>query len=258
MGFTLDTALLRLAHLVDQPWGGTALVCAAVAAVLIIVSCFVRTILPLRLLAVGSNAGFILYGLLAPSPMTFLLHATLLPLNLVRAVQMLKLTRQVTRAAAPAARAAPADTWLKPYMKPKRLKAGDTLFRKGDPADRLYYLVEGHMELIESGRALAPGRLFGEIAFFAPDRRRTASARCVSPCTVLVISESTFKQLYHQNPAFGFEVVRLIAGRLTEDVQRLERQLAQQPSAAPSAAPSATTSATTSATPSATLPAAGP
>jgi CRP-like cAMP-binding protein len=224
MAFSITTALEHLARTVDHPGGGVALAAAGIAGVLIIVSCFVRTILPLRLLAVGSNAGFMLYGLLAPSPMTFLLHATLLPLNLVRAAQMLKLTRKVSRSVAGAERP---DTWLKPYMKPKRLRAGDVLFHKGDAADRLYYLVEGEMELAESGRRLPTGRLFGEIAFFAPDRRRTATARCVSNCTVLTISENTFKQLYHQNPAFGFEIVTLIAGRLTQDVQRLEQQLAE-------------------------------
>lgn len=220
----LVQALSRLGETLDRPWGLTALVAAAVAGVLITVSCFVRTILPLRLLAVGSNAGFMLYGLLAPSPMTFLLHATLLPLNLVRAMQMLQLTRRVTQAAQAGEQA---DVWLKPYMKPKRLRAGATLFRKGDLADQMYYLVSGRIELAETGRELPAGRLFGEIAFFAPDRRRTATARCVTRCVVLRISESTFKQLYHQNPAFGFEIVKLIAGRLTEDVQRLEQQLSR-------------------------------
>ena len=64
--------------------------------------------------------------------------------------------------------------------------------------------------------------MFGEIAFFAPDRRRSSSARCVTPCTVLSIDEATFRQLVYQNPDFGLEVVRLIAGRLSQDVLRLQ------------------------------------
>jgi CRP-like cAMP-binding protein len=110
-------------------------------------------------------------------------------------------------------------------MQPRKLRQGQVLFNKGDPADQLYYLVDGAIELVELGLSLPTGRLFGEIAFFAPDRRRTATARCVSACTVLTISESTFTQLYYQNPDFGFEVVRLIAGRLSGDVQRLEQAL---------------------------------
>lgn len=217
--FSLASSLARMTEHAAQPGGMMALVAAAVAGVLIVVSCFVRTILPLRVLAVGSNFGFMMYGLLAPSPMTFLLHATLLPLNLFRAWQMAKLTQSVKRAAAVGERA---DDWLTPYMKPLKLRAGATLFHKGDEADQLYYLVDGHMDLLEFGNTLEPGRLFGEIAFFAPDRRRTATAHCITPCTVLTLTESSFKQLYFQNPDFGFQVVRLIAGRLSEDVRRAQ------------------------------------
>lgn len=224
MNFTLVTALEQLGEQASTPLGLVALIAGALAGVLIVVSCFVKTILPLRLLAVGSNIGFMLYGILAPSPMTFLLHATLLPLNLVRAQQMLQLTRNIKRSLSGGAKA---DTWLKPYMQPRKLQPGQVLFSKGDPADQLYYLVDGAIELVELGLSLPTGRVFGEIAFFAPDRRRTATARCVSACTVLTISESTFTQLYYQNPDFGFEVVRLIAGRLSGDVHRLEEALAQ-------------------------------
>ena len=78
------------------------------------------------------------------------------------------------------------------------------------------------VDLPEVGRRLGPGQLFGEIAFFAPDGRRSSSARCASPCTVMSIDEHTFKQLIYQNPDFGLEMLRLIAGRLSQDVQRLQ------------------------------------
>ena len=56
---------------------------------------------------------------------------------------------------------------------------------------------------------------------------RTATARCGSACTVLTISESTFTQLYYQNPEFGFLMISLVAGRLSADVKRLENKLAE-------------------------------
>ncbi|MBK6864060.1 MAG: Crp/Fnr family transcriptional regulator [Ideonella sp.] len=71
--------------------------------------------------------------------------------------------------------------------------------------------------------------MFGEIAFFAPDKRRTNTARCVGPCTVLTIDESTVRQLYYQNPEFGFQLMGLVAGRLTADVKRLQQQVARPP-----------------------------
>ncbi len=215
--------LAALALTLAAPWQGLALGAAVVAAALIVVSAIVNNINPLRWLAVGSNLGFIVYGYLHPSPLILALHATLLPVNLWRVLEMQRLTRRVRRASVTDARS---DLWLQPHMRRRRMPAGSVLFRKGDPADRLYMLAEGEMELVESGRRMATGRMFGEIAFFAPDRRRTATARCTTACIVLSIDETTFKQLYFQNPEFGFEIVRLIAGRLTEDVQRLQGELA--------------------------------
>jgi CRP-like cAMP-binding protein len=82
-----------------------------------------------------------------------------------------------------------AGLWLKPYMKPRRLKRGQTLFRKGDEANRLFLLVDGEMELVDIGKRLEPGRIFGEIALFSPSGRRTHTARCLSACSVLEIHE---------------------------------------------------------------------
>ncbi len=214
-----------LAVTLADPWQRVALGAAVLAAALIVVSAFVKTIIPLRWLAVGSNIGFMLYGYLHPSPLILALHAALLPVNLWRVLEMQRLTRRVRSANVAELRT---GLWLQPHMRRRRMAAGSVLFRKGDTADRLYLLAEGEMELVESGRRLHTGRMFGEIAFFAPDRRRTATARCTTACTVLSIDEATFKQLYFQNPDFGFEIVRLIAARLTEDVQRLEGELAAQ------------------------------
>lgn len=216
------THLGALSQTLADPWQWLALTAAALAAALIVVSAFVKTIIPLRWLAVASNVGFVIYGWVHPSPLILALHGILLPVNLWRVLEMQRLTRRVRQANV-------ADTksglWLQPHMRRRRLAAGTVLFRKGDAVDRLYMLAEGQMELVESGRMLPPGRMFGEIAFFAPDRRRTATARCTTACTVLSIDETSFKQLFFQNPEFGFEIVRLIAGRLSEDVHRLQDEL---------------------------------
>ncbi|MDP2007418.1 MAG: Crp/Fnr family transcriptional regulator [Rubrivivax sp.] len=195
-----------------------ALVSAALAALLVIVSAFVRTMIPLRWLAVGSNVGFIVYGLVHPSLLMVALHAVLLPVNLWRVRQMVQLTRRVSSSTADPRQM---ELWLRPYMRSRDYRAGARIFKRGAVADRLYFLAAGQIELPEVGRRLDAGQMFGEIAFFAPDRLRSSSARCVTPCTVLSIDEATFKQLVYQNPDFGLEVVRLIAGRLSQDVLRL-------------------------------------
>jgi CRP/FNR family transcriptional regulator, cyclic AMP receptor protein len=190
---------------------------AVVGIGLVIAGAFVRTMLPLRWLAVGSNAALVVFGALHPSIITLFIAGLLLPVNIYRAVEITRLTRRVVRAQADADLA---GLWLKPYMKPRRLKAGQTLFRKADPANRLFLLVDGEMELVDIGKRLEPGRIFGEIALFSPSGLRTHTARCISACSVLEIHERTVKELYFQNPAFGFHLIELLAGRLSADVER--------------------------------------
>jgi CRP/FNR family cyclic AMP-dependent transcriptional regulator len=215
----IAVAAAGLASSLATPLGIFALCCGALAAALGIISSFVKTMIPLRCLAVGGNLFFLIYGALQPSIVVMLLHGTLLPFNIYRAAEMVRLTRRVRAAAATGDLS---GVWLKPYMRKKRLKAGEVLFRKGDAADHLYFLAEGRIEWVEIGQTMEPGMLFGEIAFFAPDKRRTLSAHCASDCTVLTIDGNTFLQLYFQNPAFGLQVVTLLAGRLTADVRRLQ------------------------------------
>ncbi len=223
-------ALEQAQAVLSSPKDLLAYVAGVLAASFVIGAAFVRTMIPLRWLAVASNLGFVIYGALHPQYLTLIVAAVLLPINLHRARQMMRLTRRV-KAAESASDLS--GLWLRPYMKARRLKKGTVLFHKGDLADRLYCLVDGQIELAEIGVMLEPGKIFGEIAFFAPDRRRTHTARCVSACTVLMVDEVTLKQLYFQNPSFGFHLIGLVAGRLSEDVRRIEKRFSGSDTAVP-------------------------
>jgi len=226
----LAAAVSGLTGDLSSPLEVLALGSALVAAALVVVSAFVKTMIPLRWLAVGGNLGFLVYGALHPSPVMVLLHGALLPINVWRARDMVRLTRRVSAAAAAQDLS---GVWLKPYMRSRRLKAGQVLFRKGDAATHLYFLAEGRIVFDEIGETMEAGGLFGEIAFFAPDRKRSLTARCSTGCTVLSIDETTFQQLYFQNPSFGFQIVTLVAGRLMADRRRLQDQLAAARAGAP-------------------------
>ncbi|MEO5843446.1 MAG: cyclic nucleotide-binding domain-containing protein [Caldimonas sp.] len=199
-----------------------ALFAAAVAGGLQISSSFVKTMVPLRWLAVLSNFGFLGYGILHPSFVMALMHGILLPINVVRLGEMTRLTRRVEAVTNNPDRS---GIWLRPYMKSSKRKAGDVLFRLGDEAEHLYILVEGRVDFPEVNASVGPGDMFGEIAFFSPERRRTLTACCGVDCALLSIDQSTVRQLYFQNPGFGFEIVGLVAGRLSADVARLRAQI---------------------------------
>lgn len=199
---------------------------AALGGVLVCVSFFMKTIIPLRVCGAASNVGFIIYGLLMQAWPVLFLNLALLPINCFRTVSMVRLARRVERAAASGD---PSGIWLRPYMRTRKFKAGDVLFSKGDPATDLYYLAKGRIKFVEIDVELAPGRIFGEIAFFTQQRKRTQSALCLEDSTVLTIDESTMKQLYFQNPEFGFHLVNLVARRLVGNIDRLEAQFAARP-----------------------------
>lgn len=221
-GSWADAGAAYLEALASSPLQIVAHLAAMLGVALIIVAAFVRTMIPLRWLAVGSNIGLLVFGLLHPSPTTLAISALLLPVNIWRAVEMMLLTRRVKRASKAGDMA---GLWLKPYMKKRRRAAGRVLFRKGDRARGMYLLVHGELELVELGQRIEPGRIFGEIALFSPDHRRTHTVRCVTRCTLLELDEGTVRQLYFQNPAFGFHLIELLVGRLGSDVARAERLL---------------------------------
>ena len=202
--------------------GILALVSALAASAFNIAGTFVKTMIPLRWLAAGGNLGFMICGVLMPSLPMLILHTLLLPINSVRAIEMMRLTRRVNRAAADTTNS---GFWLRPYMTRRKLPAGAVVFRRGDPADHLYMLAVGRIELVEIGVVLTPGRIFGELAFFHPERKRTLTARCLEACQLLSIDESGMRQLYYQNPEFGFQLIGLVAGRMHADVERLRAEV---------------------------------
>jgi CRP/FNR family transcriptional regulator, cyclic AMP receptor protein len=175
-----------------------------------------RTMLPLRIAAIGSNMFFIAYaGLLGIYPSLFL-NLILLPFNCYRLAEIVRTIRQVR-----AARTGDFDvSWIAQLLPVKRLEDGAALFRKGDAPDNLYFLVSGRVRLAEIGVTLEAGELFGEIAFFSDAHERTLTAVCDGPCEIVRIDERSFMQLYYRNPAFGMYVVRLISRRLLDGMTR--------------------------------------
>jgi CRP/FNR family cyclic AMP-dependent transcriptional regulator len=226
----LTLAQAQATAVLSSPKDIVAYLAAALAATFVIGAAFVKTMIPLRWLAVAGNAAFVVYGALHPQYLTLVISAVLLPINIYRARQMMRLTRRVKAAEASSDLS---GLWLRPYMKARKLKAGTILFRKGDLADHLYCMVDGQIEITEIGVMLEPGKIFGEIAFFAPDKRRTHTVRCLQASTVLMVDETTLKQLYFQNPSFGFHLIGLVAGRLSEDVRRIERRFSGSDVAVP-------------------------
>ena len=194
-----------------------------VAALLVFVTFWMKTMVALRTLGIASNLFFIGYGYLAAAYPPLVLHILLLPLNLIRLRQMLQLSQQVQEAAAGNLNM----DWLKPFTSRKHMRAGDVLFRKGDIADRMFFVVSGCCRLLESGIDITPGAVVGELAFLSPDKARTQTMQCVETGELLEITYGQVRQLYFQNPKFGFYFMELTSKRLFENIARLEAEVAR-------------------------------
>jgi DNA-binding NarL/FixJ family response regulator len=109
---------------------------------------------------------------------------------------------------------------LVPHMSQQRLKEGAVIFRKGEPGRELLLLQRGTVRLKEIKIALQPGELFGEIAIFSPDHRRTCTAVCETDAEVLKMTADKVKEIYLLNPQFALFIVHLIAKRLIADASR--------------------------------------
>lgn len=185
------------------------------ASLLVFSTFYMKTMIPLRSIAIASNVAFISYGYLAGLYPVFLLHVVLLPLNTWRLYQMLKLVARVRQAAT----GSYSIESLLPFMTRAEVKQGDVLFRQGEVANKLYYLVSGSIRFPEIEAKAAPGDLIGEIGVFSPWKTRTASAIAERDSTLLSLSDQKVMELYYQNPEFGIYLVRMIIQHLMHQVR---------------------------------------
>ena len=204
-----------------------------IGAVLTLASYLMKSMLPLRLVALSANVFFVLYGYLESALPSLMLYATMIPINAKKVFEIKKLVRAIEHAKADT----PVSEWLLPHMTRREVKAGTTLWHKGDTATEMVYVEKGQLKLQEYDQLLGPGSLVGEIGLFAPDNRRTRTITCATDCTLYGLSSEAMALLYYENPKLGYHVMRLIVARLMHDVDVASRRReAQDRVAAESAA----------------------
>jgi CRP/FNR family transcriptional regulator, cyclic AMP receptor protein len=174
-----------------------------------------KTIIPLRVAAVVANALAMAYSLSHGTYPTFVLNALLLPLNAWRLYQMIELVRGIDTALASDMNV----DWLLKYMRPTRFKAGDVMMERGEYATEAFYVVAGEVELVEINQTRGAGTLLGEIGLFTPNGRRTMTVRCKTDVEAAKIGYDQIKELYFQNPQFGFKLLHLIVARLQSNAE---------------------------------------
>lgn len=115
---------------------------------------------------------------------------------------------------------------------------GDTIFREGEQADKLHFLLDGELVLKvkltsrpEYITVSAVSQRFESFGWsgIVPPYHYTASAICETNCRVLTIPGVRFMKILEDNPAEGFAVMQrlteLISSRLRNSRQALIKTL---------------------------------
>ena len=113
---------------------------------------------------------------------------------------------------------------------PERLRAGEWLWRQGDPGDSLYVVLTGRLEVVleepAPGRVLrvvGRGQAVGELALLT-DATRSASIRARRDSELLRVSREAFDALLNERPAFAVALTRVLGRQLRDATSALVEQ----------------------------------
>ncbi|WP_091720744.1 Crp/Fnr family transcriptional regulator [Methylobacterium phyllostachyos] len=186
---------------------------------LVVISTAMTTMIPLRVIGICASSVLIAYGILINSWPVIITELFELPLALYRLWQMFRLLRE-TKAAAEGDLS---FKWLRPFGSERAFGAGETVFRAGDPAQEMYYVESGVFRVPELDIEVRSGGIVGELGLLSPGNARTASLICTEPGKALCVTYSNLKELYYQNPDFGFYFLKLTTERLFQSVEASKR-----------------------------------
>jgi signal transduction histidine kinase len=120
-------------------------------------------------------------------------------------------------------------TWFISQAEELRLKAGDTYFRQGDPADAMFVILAGQLQVRgELGGetvviAIKPGDVTGVLPF-SRMKQFTVGARAVTDARVLRFPSSLFPDLVQKMPELTQRLVGLMSDRIRETTRREQQR----------------------------------
>lgn len=109
-----------------------------------------------------------------------------------------------------------------------QLKSGETLFRKGDPADSMYIIISGRLQVVvEEGSnrkkitsEMVRGEIIGEISLLN-NENRTADIFAIRDSELVKLTRPAFEKLAEKEP----QVMKAIANILVKRIRSKEREI---------------------------------
>jgi len=113
--------------------------------------------------------------------------------------------------------------------------AGETIFRHGDPADWLYVVEEGTVDIVLPSEgeeivlaSFAPGSFFGELGLF-DQQPRNATARAAADTRLVAVPAAAITRMIDEDPAAARHFLRVVTQRLRAADEMISRLQIRNP-----------------------------
>lgn len=110
----------------------------------------------------------------------------------------------------------------------RRFQPGQSVFQEKTPADSLWVLLEGDVEVTSEGRVLAevgPGAALGELSLFRAVPTRSATVTAICPVTAMRISGPQFQKRLARHDLAALKVVSNLAHQMADRLLALNGRL---------------------------------
>ena len=93
-------------------------------------------------------------------------------------------------------------------------RAGELIFRKGDPGDRMFFIMQGQVqvELPSGPQVLGPESFFGEMALITGEQR-SATIRALSPTRTVAMGRTKLSAIMDRRPSIRARIEEAVASR---------------------------------------------
>lgn len=119
----------------------------------------------------------------------------------------------------------------------KLFQTGETIFHHGDPADWLYIVEEGTVDIVLPSEgeeivlaSFAPGSFFGELGLF-DQQPRNATARAAGDGRLVAVPAAAISRMIDDHPAAARHFLRVVTQRLRAADEMLSRLQIRNPNA---------------------------
>jgi CRP-like cAMP-binding protein len=112
------------------------------------------------------------------------------------------------------------------HLQVQHYEKGKVIFKEGDKGEVAYLLEKGKVQISRNvdGKTkavanLGPVTIFGEMALFLEDGKRTATATVVEDAEIVILTKEGLEQLMMETPASLGSIFRVFAQRLKNTTQ---------------------------------------